>query len=238
MRFIIKFLLSALFMCLLQANGFMCLQAFGQKNVIVRWSSSHNLMEYLNGTFISEKIMSIHNSYTFAKPTDTIDVNHIDYTLLEKLVLDVANKERIKNGSKTVMDDKFLKQASYNHLNYEYLNKISCIHEEDSSKQGFTGKSPSIRLENLINDGKVQPCGEVCSFSPFNVKQTYNQIAINIVKQFFDSPPHKAIVLKNSSTKFHFSVLITHLTYSEINPITKRKQIISFSTIRCVGLGK
>jgi hypothetical protein len=130
--------------------------------------------------------------------TDTINLNMVNYTLLNELIFQKHNEERAKVGRQLRVKDDISKSASQYQVDYMSHYSIVC-HDNDKLFNGVLLASPLDRFNYFSKNIKSNQThlGEICYnfFSGKSHKITYDELAQQAINSFLSSLPHKAIML-------------------------------------------
>lgn len=136
---------------------------------------------------------------------DTIDFNHVNYTLLNDLIFQKHNEERVKDGSPNRIKENVCKLSSQYQADYMSQNFVIC-HDNDKSFRGVFLHEPSDRFDYFCKGSKIKSRfeSEICFYYAGNsrIKYTYDQLAQEVIDSFLSSDSHKTLML---SGLFSFS---------------------------------
>ena len=131
---------------------------------------------------------------------DIIDLNNVDYNLLNDLIFKKHNEERAKVGSQTRIKDNICKLSSQYQVDYMSQYLVVC-HDNDKSFRGVTLPGPEDRFNYFSKGSKMKQTyhGEICyNFAcGKNHKITYEDLAQQTINAFLSSLPHKVIMLSH-----------------------------------------
>jgi|LakMenEpi03Aug12_release.lakeMendotaPanAssembly.Ray.scaffolds.fasta_scaffold325367_2 hypothetical protein len=129
---------------------------------------------------------------------DTIDFNNVNYGLLNDLIFQKHNEERLKIGRQVRIEDNICKSASQYQVGYMSQYSEVC-HDNDKVFNGVILHTPLDRFNYFSKGSKLGQTyhGEICYnfFSGKTHKITYEQLAQQTITAFMESTSHKAIML-------------------------------------------
>lgn len=139
--------------------------------------------------------------------SDTVNLDNINYELLNSLFLEKVNKIRDSIKVRPLKMSKKYSQISIYHT--EYMTEYDILtHENAKQFKGLILNDLKNRVKYFDKDLKIEIAFEVCVFHPikfYNVK-TYEEIVNNLVLSYMNSPHHNlALTYDNKIYQFYFS---------------------------------
>jgi uncharacterized protein YkwD len=132
--------------------------------------------------------------YKRADANQVLDPAHVDLHLFDAALVFASNKVRQQNGKKPLTYLSKLRNAASRH---SYLMVKQNFFDHVNPKPGPYA-TMSSRISNFGFDGQEMGENIAKAYIDLNQRKTYIQVAEDVIKQFMNSPPHKANLLKTS----------------------------------------
>lgn len=158
---------------------------------------------------------------------DTVDFKNVNHALLNQLILEKCNQERVKVGADPLIKDKTCFMAAQYQSNYT-SHFLIATHYNDNPFQGIKLYSPEDRVNYFSKktNSKNQYDGEIF-YSLYNVelylKYTYDELAQKTIDGYMSSTPHRNDVLKNFKIMDFLSKYVSYGDFATSSNITNGK---------------
>lgn len=139
--------------------------------------------------------------------SDTLNLDKINYELLNSLFVEKVNKIRDSLKVRPLKLSKKYSEISAYHI--EYMTEYDILtHENTKQFKGLILNDFQNRVEYFDKESKIEMAFEVCVFHPikfFNVK-TYQEVVDNLVLSYMNSPHHNlALTYDSKMYQFYFT---------------------------------
>lgn len=132
--------------------------------------------------------------YKRADANRALDPAHVDLHLFDAALVFASNKVRQQNGKKPLAYQSKLRDAAFTH---SYLMVKQNFFDHVNPKPGPYA-TMSSRISNFGFNGQEMGENIAKGYIDLSKQKTYIQVAEDVIKQFMNSPPHKANLLKTS----------------------------------------
>lgn len=135
---------------------------------------------------------------------DTVDFNKVNFKLLNGLLIEKTNSERMKVSVPTYSEHEVCQlSAEYQSGYMAFYNRV--CHENDFEFKGEKLVKIRDRIEFFSKKTKkgMSPSYEVCLMREYLTYQkiTYEKLSFDLINQFMQSEPHRICLLSNTISK-------------------------------------